>query len=149
MINLKPTISYTSNDAISTFSPKERGCYSDGEIDLNYLKEEFGFSYEMNNCLFDQGIRDIIWNCRCIPTFVQSYQVADYLPFLSFCTGQGLKCSIRRGKSLGKKKVALENDVIMPDALMNPNKIGNISKPKSINCLPSCKVCTTIDCKKH
>ena len=68
-INLKPTLSYTTDDAISTFTPEERGCYADGEANLTYLPYYLGFRYEMNNCLIDQGIRDIIWNCRCIPNF--------------------------------------------------------------------------------
>ena len=94
----------------------------------------------MNNCLIDEGIRDIIWNCRCIPDFVASYEVPDYFEFIPFCTGKSLQCANTRKTSLGMKKVPPENDVIMPEALKNPNKIGNISKPSSINCMPSCKV---------
>ena len=37
-INLKPTISYTSEEAIHFFSPNERGCYSKTEKNLTYLK---------------------------------------------------------------------------------------------------------------
>ena len=66
-INLKPTISNTSENAISRFSPEERGCYADLEMNLTYLRYEDGFRYEMNNCLIDQVMRDIIWNCRCAP----------------------------------------------------------------------------------
>ena len=83
---------------------------------------------------------DIIWNCRCIPNFVASYEVPEYFTFIPFCTGTNLQCANTRAKSLGMEKIIEENDVIMPEALMSPNKIGNISKPTSIDCLPSCKV---------
>ena len=46
MINVKPTISYTTKNAISTFSPNERGCYIDDEIELNFLTKKFhGLGY--------------------------------------------------------------------------------------------------------
>ena len=74
-INLKPIITETSEDAIWKFSPEMRQCYTEGEKNLTYLPYKEAFRYEMNNCLIDQGIGDIIWNCRCIPRFFfQSYQ---------------------------------------------------------------------------
>ena len=36
--------------------------------------------------------------------------------------------------------IAKENDIIMQEAKDSPNKIGNISKPTSINCMPACEV---------
>ena len=46
MINVKPTISYTTKNAISTFSPNERGCYIDEEVELNFLTKRFhGLGY--------------------------------------------------------------------------------------------------------
>ena len=63
-INLKPIISETSKEAIADFSPEVRQCYAEGEQNLTYLTYEDAYRYEMNNCLIDQGIRDIIWNCR-------------------------------------------------------------------------------------
>ena len=56
------------------------------------------------------------------------------------CSGEKLLCANTRMKSIGMKKIALKNDVIMPEAKENPNMIGNISKPDPINCLPACKV---------
>ena len=75
--------------------------YKDGEIKLNYLKRSLGYRYEMNNCLIDEGIRDIIWRCRCIPNFVLIQEATEYFEFLSFCTGNKLKCANTRLKSLG------------------------------------------------
>ena len=37
-MNLKPTVSYATKDAISTFTPEIRDCYADGEANLTYLQ---------------------------------------------------------------------------------------------------------------
>ena len=66
-MNIKPTVSYATNAAISTFPPEVRGCYAEGEVNMTYLHHSDGFRYEMNNCIINEGIRDIIWNCRCLP----------------------------------------------------------------------------------
>ena len=87
-INLKPTISYTTKDAIEKFSPDQRQCYVDGEIQLNYLNRKFGYKYDMNNCLIDTAIQDIIWNCRCRPKFVLYKEITQYLKLIPFCTGK-------------------------------------------------------------
>ena len=102
-INLKPILSYTTDDAISTFTPNERNCYANGEANLTYLPYNLGFRYEMNNCLIDQGIRDIIWNCRCTPRFWDECVYCDdgYAAFIPYCTGKGLHCANTRLKSMG------------------------------------------------
>ena len=44
-------------------------------------------------------------------------------------------------KSLGMGfPIASENDIIVQEAKDNPNKIGNISKPAWIHCMPACEV---------
>ena len=138
-INLKPIISKTTEDAIALFDPIDRKCYADGEANLTYLSYERGYRYEMNNCLVDQGIRDIIWNCRCVPSFYGSNE--EYLPFIPICSGHKLYCANTRMKSLGMGfPITEENDVIMPEAMDSPNKIGNISEPANITCRPACQV---------
>ena len=137
-INLKPIISETTDAAISLFDPVERKCYADGEANLTYLKYDDGFRYEMNNCLIDQGIKDIIWNCRCMPSF--GYVGADYLAYIPMCSGEKLLCANTRMKSIGMKKVQFDNNIIVSEALENPDMIGNISKPDSIECMPGCTV---------
>ena len=138
-INLKPIITNTTLDAIKKFSPEVRNCYANGEANLTYLTYSYGFRYEMNNCLVDQGIRDIIWNCRCIPSFYEMNE--EYLPFIPICSGKKLYCANTRMKSFGMGfPIALENDIIMQEAKDNPNKIGNISKPPYIHCMPACEV---------
>ena len=137
-INLKPIISKTTDAAISLFDPIERKCYADGEANLTYLRYDEGFRYEMNNCLIDQGIKDIIWNCRCMPSF--GYVGADYLAYIPMCSGEKLLCANTRMKSIGMKKVQFDNNIIVSEALENPDMIGNISKPDSIECMPGCTV---------
>ena len=136
-VNLKPTISYTTEDAIATFSPNERGCYVESEVNLTYLTHETGFRYEMNNCLIDGGIRDIIWNCRCMPNFGY-YE--EYLEFIPICTGQKLFCAKTWMKTLGMKNEKNESFATVQEARENPNMIGNITKPDVIDCLPACQV---------
>ena len=142
LINLKPSVSYTTEAAISKFHPEERGCYKDGEVNLTYLTYNDGYRYEMNNCLIDQGIQDIIWNCRCLPRFFTECGDCGYYygDFLEYCTGKGLHCSNTRMKSLGVGQISEENNITAPEALENPTMIGNISKPDSITCIPDCKV---------
>ena len=140
-INLKPTITNTTEEAISFLSPTERQCYAEGEANLTYLPYKDGYRYEMNNCLIDQGIRDIIWSCRCIPTLLEVDSFEDYLDYIPVCVGEKLHCANTRAKSMGMKMVATENNVIVPEAMKNPNFIGNnISKPDPIHCMPGCTV---------
>ena len=129
---------------ISRFSTDERGCYADGEVNLTYLTKKQGFRYEMNNCLIDQGIRDIIWNCRCLPFFFYE-QMEDYLEFIGPCSGDKLYCANKRLQSIGLQSCnTKENDIIVPEALESPFMMGNvtnnITKPDPIQCVASCKL---------
>ena len=40
-VNVKSTVSYTTESAISTFAPKVRNCYVDGEANLTYLQVDY------------------------------------------------------------------------------------------------------------
>ena len=60
-INIKPTISYTTNNAISMLKPEERYCYAKGEASLTYLPYSSGFHYSLNNCIVDELIAFILW----------------------------------------------------------------------------------------
>ena len=98
----------------------------------------------MNNCLIDQGISDIIWNCRCIPNFGLSLDAAGVRmrnsTYLPRCRGEKLYCANARKKSMGMESITIENDIIVKEALESPDKIGNIVKPKAIKCMPACNV---------
>ena len=138
IIDIKPILTFTTDQAISKFSPDERGCFTKDEVRLNHLKRTTGYHYDLNNCIIDEGIRDIIWNCRCIPNFVRYEDTQEYFEVFSYCTGKGLFCANNRTKLMGMKKISKGNDIVSPEALESPEIIGGISKPKSINCLPSC-----------
>ena len=56
-INLMPTVSYTTETAISTMYPKTRNCYDNGEANLTYLPISSGFKYSLNNCIINEMIR--------------------------------------------------------------------------------------------
>ena len=140
-ITLKPSVSYTTADAISRFKPEERGCFVEGEVNLTYLTYADGYRYESNNCVIDQGIRDIIWNCRCTPRIWPPWHAVYHLygEFIEYCSGEGLYCETTRLKSLGLGKILDEHNIIVQDALKNETWIGNISKPNPINCIPACQ----------
>ena len=136
---MKPIISYTTDYAIQQFSPEERGCYADGEAILTHLSYSSGFRYEMNNCLIDKLINDIIWNCRCIPQFKDLVATVSYSTFLEGCTSEKLRCanSIMNSFDLdGNERKNFSKD---PEAIKSPEAIGNISKPISIRCMPGCR----------
>ena len=42
-INLKPTLSYTTENALAMLSPGERKCYTSSEANLNYLPFSDGY----------------------------------------------------------------------------------------------------------
>ena len=86
----------------------------------------------MDNCLIEKGISDIIWNCRCIPEFY-GYRVGN----LPYCRGKKLFCAKEKIHNMGFGK-STENGMIVDEAIENPNTIGNLTKPPSIQCLPSC-----------
>ena len=130
LTNLKPSVNYTTDAAISRFYPEDRMCYNEGEVNLKYLTYVDGFRYNMNNCLIDQGMHDIIWNCRCLPRFYVGCDACEnnYFDFLDYCTGKGLHCANARMESLGLGEISEENDVVVLEALKSPALIGNISR---------------------
>ena len=143
-INVKPKIISTTERAIMKFSPEERNCYTDGEAHLNHLYYEDGYRYEMGNCLTDEKITDIIWNCRCLPKIWQDCydcednQFHNTMRMLPFCTGKNLYCANARMKSIGLRKMKKIDDIVVDEALENPNMIENITKPEPHNCLKGC-----------
>ena len=135
IIDIKPTITSTTDYAISKFSPEQRGCFTKDESKLNYLRRSLGYHYDLNNCIIDEGIKDIVWNCRCLPNFMDSKANPEYSKVFPLCTDKGLLCANNRIESMGLKKI---NEGMLPEVLEKPEIFRGISKPKSINCLPSC-----------
>ena len=145
-INLKPTLSYTTKNAISMLYPSERGCYSTNEVNLSYLPYSQGYRYVMNNCLIDQIIGDILWQCGCKPSFYENSKGIENLTTEEqsnvTCSGKRLECAIARMKSTNSKVNLTEAfNIDVTEALTLFEKQGSVPKPSpSIECLPACEV---------
>ena len=102
-LNLNPSITYTSQDAIDTLTPEQRDCYNDGEVHLTTFPWKDGYQYSMNNCLIDQVTIDIMFNCRCYPKFFTPCYNCDFHVeyFLPRCSGESLLCEQTRFNNLG------------------------------------------------
>ena len=138
-INLKPTLSYTTNNAISMLSPEQRDCYTGGEANLNFLSSENGYKYEMSNCLIDEMIGNIIRQCDCFPSFYEyPYKgVSMEVRYNVSCYNEKLDCAIAMMES--KINMTDTRDYVLPKSLEIFHKIHPIPKPTSIKCLPACE----------
>lgn len=132
-----PTLTYTTDFAIKTLTPEQRGCYESHEIELAHLIEENGYRYALQNCLIDQGVESIHWNCRCDPAFGDG--TGGAASFLDGCTGQNLKCANDILKIIGSQGYLKENVTKVPEAIDSPDIIGNVTRTDFIHCLPACK----------
>ena len=63
----------------------------------------------------------------------------DYIEFIPYCSGKGLLCANTRMKSMGSD-IDEENSFIMPEALEDPNVIGDILKPPPMKCIAACRI---------
>ena len=132
-LSLVPEIIYTTDHALTTFSPETRGCYSSTEANLTYLPYSMGYRYELKNCIANEKIRDIIFNCHCYPRYFPPC-IGCYFPkSILSCSGEKLACAIARENS---------KNITVPEALENPNRIENMTKPPELKCLGSCKIQT-------
>lgn len=91
-IPITPTL-YTANPQVLTrFSPEQRDCYQEHEIDLKYLPKSHGYRYEMSNCLFEAAFEKILDECQCAPGF-HNEGGSDAMEVYDVCTGGQLACS--------------------------------------------------------
>ena len=73
--------------ALARFTPEQRDCYREDEIDLMYLPKSHGYRYEMSNCLFEASLQQIELQCNCTP----KYFVGTVEGFEA-CEGKKKKC---------------------------------------------------------
>eukprot|EP00093_Oithona_nana_P007838 07838.XXX_67826_65125_1 [CDS] Oithona nana genome sequencing. len=89
-IAITPTLLATTENAMNRFSPEQRDCYSESEIELKYLPGAHGYRYEMTNCLFEATFEHILEQCKCFPNFhsTNDPKAGNY----SACVGPELTC---------------------------------------------------------
>ncbi len=132
-INIKPVITYTTEDAIDRFDPEDRNCYKQGENELLALPAERGFRYTMDNCLVNEGLFKIFYNCRCFNRLAVTspWYFCDeegYGP----CQGEGISCANKISENMGSEQQVSTDEE-------NYEPICNITRPILKKCLPSCK----------
>ena len=116
-INVKPILSYTTKNAISMLTPKERNCYTNTEANLDYLPFSSGYRYDMNNCLLDDAIGNIIWHCDCFPSFT-SAMFSNPLPSEireMKCIRDKMDCAIAKMRNIHVDNVTTSHRVAHKD----------------------------------
>ena len=85
----------TTEEAIYALSPEKRDCYTDNEIKLLALNEEDGYRYSLQNCLHEAVIQNVVFNCSCIPMFVEPEPIVNRynLTDAPICTRKRLQCA--------------------------------------------------------
>ena len=130
-INIKPTVTYTTQEAIDKFDPINRNCYVEGENELILLPWIHGFRYQMDNCLANQGMVKIYWECGCFNALTQADDISVHL---APCHGEGLACANKIKAKMG----SFGEDAQDQGQVGNQAKIGNFSRPDLKPCLPAC-----------
>ena len=88
------TLITTSESAITRFSPYERKCWTNSEIDFGFIPYEDYYHYSMSNCLFEAAMQEANRTCHCIPGYIK--------PSDRQCFGKKLKCFKGKIENLGK-----------------------------------------------
>ena len=108
---------------IETFTnPEDRQCYYEFEKNLTYMPYERGYRYIMNNCLLHEAIVQIVWDCKCKPSFHNSDL---FPPELKYCTGKKLNCLQSKLSSMA---IGTKNQGLNSDNNVKSHKIGDIER---------------------
>ena len=67
-ISVSPTLYNTTQRAISRFSPADRQCITESDVQLHLLKPPYRLS--RSNCLFEAFLTEILKQCGCSPSFI-------------------------------------------------------------------------------
>ena len=93
------TLMNTSEAVRNRFSPQQRNCYFEDEIQLLHLPQDNSFRYEISNCLFEATLQKIEENCHCVPAYFQ-----DTVPEVPVCTGSSINCMKQLKEEMGSIK---------------------------------------------
>ena len=83
---------------------------------------ERGYRYIMNNCLLHEAIVQIVWDCKCKPSFHNSDL---FPPELKYCTGKELNCLQSKLSSMA---IGTKNQGLNSDNNVKSNKIGDLER---------------------
>lgn len=97
-IKVTPTLFETTPAAIHRFQPSERQCYTDTEMDLQYVPSNQSFRYGLSNCLVEAAYQRIVSGCNCTPPFHRGFQ--QNMPSL-ICQGTSLTCMKKILRQIG------------------------------------------------
>ena len=81
---------------MSRFSPYERKCWDESEIQLEHLPYNEDYRYQMSNCLYEAAMQEA---SGCVPANIMKGDMP--------CLGKSLKCFNNVQKKLGKKSEVL------------------------------------------
>ena len=140
-INVKPTLIQATPDAIRRFNPQERRCYDDNEVELTFLQKQDGYSYSMENCMYNDLLIDILWECECYPIFFVKEFFQNITEKIDSCYGAGLKCAKEKIENIGEYMDEIYQKSSETYSEDEP-KLGllNLTKPALTKCLPSCQI---------
>ena len=93
------TLMNTSEAVRNRFSPQQRNCYFEDEIQLLHLPHINSFRYEISNCLFEATLQKIEENCHCVPAYFQ-----DTVPEVPVCIGSSINCMKQLKEEMGSIK---------------------------------------------
>ena len=120
-VAITPVLYETSNEAQNRFTPIERGCYLDHELNLTYLPKKW-YRYSINNCLFEAAYEKILQDCNCTP-FFHSLAVTT---FPRICNGYSLLCMNQILDQIGEYR-----EVEIQDVTSGEKRV--------VTCLEACK----------
>ena len=135
-ISIAPSLSITTDEAISRLTPEKRNCYNESETALTFLKKSHGYKYSFTTCLYNELLKEIIFDCRCYPIFFVESFFPDVTKDIESCSGEGLFCAQHKIKQL----TSLHKNMEVDNTSKLNNTIGNIARPSKVNCLPACQV---------
>ena len=123
---ITPSLTETKASTRARFTPVERQCYFDDEINLSHLPyfgyrsrligQEFSlkdqqichlFRYEMSNCLYEASLQKIGKECNCTPSFFATYLPSPLPP----CEGHMKFCKAGIMEDIGAERFISDNGV--------------------------------------
>lgn len=108
-----PTQVHTTEAAIKRFTPTQRNCYTDEELNLTHFTEDLGFAYSLNNCIYEAALQATLEKCKCHPYYFY-YGKTN----LKACRGSSLQCA--------------------KEVLRNNSKVITTRENTEMECMDSC-----------